>query len=69
MSIATSDEDDAQLKLFFSEIKLEKHTEAMVRAGYDDVSDFENFSEYSVRRLREALAKQDVPDGHIDKIA
>ena len=54
---------------FLSEINLEMHLEAMERAGYDDVSDFVNFTTDSLERLRVALTKQSVKDGHIDRIA
>ena len=41
----------------------------MVQAGYDDVDDFKNLDRTSLQRMRAALTKQAVPDGHVDKIA
>mmetsp|Transcript_69968 Transcript_69968/g.116198 ORF Transcript_69968/g.116198 Transcript_69968/m.116198 type:complete len:300 (+) Transcript_69968:116-1015(+) len=60
--------ENAELRAFLSEIKLERHLEVMERLGYDDVNDFENFNAESLAILRRVLAEQDVPDGHIDRI-
>ena len=50
--------NNAELRAFLGEIKLEKHMKAMERAGFDDVSDFENLSADSLKVLRAALVKQ-----------
>lgn len=62
-------EDPIKLRAFLKGMKLEKHIAAMEAAGYDDVEDFKSFTTESLERMRAALAKQEIPDGHIDKIA
>ena len=42
--------------------------DALLKLGYDDVDDFPNYDEAALQGLRDNMATEGVPPGHVDKV-
>ena len=58
----------AALMAFLDSLSLSQYASTLVKLGYDDVDDLQNFDTDSISSLRASLEREQVPIGHIDKL-